>query len=123
MASSKPAWPGAPSSTRRIATVTICAPLAAIASRITEKSLYFPVPTSSRESKARPPMMRWSSRSYGVTVLPSLPHGDDLDDVFRVERRVRDPARVVDVVAPHDGDDAAVDLELIEQLVQREPGA
>jgi hypothetical protein len=39
-----------PMFTRRIATVTICAPLASIASRVCAKSLYLPVPTSRREA-------------------------------------------------------------------------
>jgi hypothetical protein len=34
---------------RRIATVTIAAPLASIASRVCAKSLYLPVPTSNRD--------------------------------------------------------------------------
>src|SRR6266446_2359155 len=46
---------------RRIATVTICAPEASIAARVCAKSLYLPVPTSSRERYARPAMTSGSS--------------------------------------------------------------
>src|SRR5438876_5621750 len=46
---------------RRIATVTICAPEASIAARVWAKSLYLPVPTSSRERYARPAMTNGSS--------------------------------------------------------------
>src|SRR3989441_2611789 len=46
---------------RRIATVTICAPEASIAARVWAKSLYLPVPTSSRERYARPAMTSGSS--------------------------------------------------------------
>ena len=35
---------------RRMATVTICAPLASTAARVSAKSLYLPVPISNREA-------------------------------------------------------------------------
>ena len=41
---------------RRMATVTIWAPEATTASRVSSKSRYLPVPTSSRERYARPAM-------------------------------------------------------------------
>src|SRR6185503_11448620 len=44
---------------RRIATVTICAPEASIAARVCAKSLYLPVPTSSRDVKDLPAI--WST--------------------------------------------------------------
>jgi len=39
---------------RRIATVTICAPLASTAALVSAKSLYLPVPISSREEYGLP---------------------------------------------------------------------
>ena len=45
----RPMWPFWPMFTRRMATVTISAPLASIASRVSSKSRYLPVPTSRRE--------------------------------------------------------------------------
>jgi hypothetical protein len=41
---------------RRMATVTICAPEASTAARVSAKSLYFPVPMSSRELQLWPAM-------------------------------------------------------------------
>src|SRR6185295_591659 len=55
---------------RRIATVTISAPEASIASRVCAKSLYLPVPTSRREVKLRVPICRMSFISASA-------HGDD----------------------------------------------
>src|SRR5690606_18773278 len=48
---------------RRIATVTICAPLASMAARVSAKSRYLPVPISSREWKLWPPMTSGSAFS------------------------------------------------------------
>jgi hypothetical protein len=42
---------------RRIATVTIPAPEASMAARVSAKSLYLPVPTSKRERYAVPAMV------------------------------------------------------------------
>jgi len=47
--------------TRRTATVTISAPDAATAAAFCSKSLYFPVPTISRERKVRPATVQVSS--------------------------------------------------------------
>jgi hypothetical protein len=54
---------------RRIATVTICAPLASIAARVSAKSLYLPVPTSRRDRYERPPIVRGSRFSLGFMVV------------------------------------------------------
>src|SRR5512137_1299125 len=52
---------------RRIATVTISAPLASTASFVCARSLYLPVPISSRERNSRAPILRVSfiSGSHG----------------------------------------------------------
>ena len=52
-----PTCPAAPISTRRMLTVTISAPLAAIASRMTSKFLYLPVPTMRRDRNTFPPIV------------------------------------------------------------------
>src|SRR5437868_5836979 len=110
-----PTWPGAPISTRRMLTVTISAPLAAIASRITSKSRYLPVPTMRRELNARPPMMSGSPPLEFASVRVScistpLHHGDDFDDVAFGDRRVGHLTGAVDRVAVHHDDFARVDL-------------
>jgi hypothetical protein len=46
---------------RRIATVTICAPLSSTARRVSSKSLYFPVPISRRDEKVRVPIRSGSA--------------------------------------------------------------
>src|SRR6202041_3656232 len=51
--------------TRRTATVTISAPEAEWARRISSKLRYFPVPTIKRELKARPAITSWSA----ITIL------------------------------------------------------
>src|SRR3546814_7383986 len=45
---------------RRMATVTICVPLASSAARVCAKSLYLPVHTSRRDEYSRPAMVRVS---------------------------------------------------------------
>src|SRR5690606_28221246 len=91
--------------TRRTATVTISAPLASIARRVSAKSLYLPVPTISRERNVRPPRVKVSSmwlingrarglfRSVrdadGAWPSPATDELHDLDDVARREPRRR----------------------------------
>src|SRR4051812_41089565 len=99
-------------------TVTICAPLAAIASRMMPKSLYFPVPTMRRESKDLPPITNLSSR-----ISASLRHRHDLDDVLLVQFSVGDPPGAIDLVAVHHHDHPRVRLHLVEQPVKRQPRA
>src|SRR4051812_272236 len=101
-------------------TVTICNPLAAIASRITPKSLYFPVPTIRRELKLFPPMTRESLCMSAVIPSPSLRHRHDFDDVAFRERRVRYLTRAIDLLAVHHDHHALVDFHLVEKPVQRE---
>src|SRR5256885_11123674 len=92
-----PVCPGAPISTRRMLTVTISAPLAAIASRIVAKSLYFPVPTMRRDVNVFPPMTSWSV----ITSLPTLRHRHDFDDVVGPKARIGNLPGTVDFVAVH----------------------
>src|SRR5712672_4722079 len=71
---------------RRIATVTISAPLASTARRVSSKSLYLPVPISSRERYARPAMRRGSaicpaSRVGAFIALAPADRDDDLERV------------------------------------------
>src|SRR3954468_1991637 len=95
-------------------TVTICEPLAAIASRITPKSLYLPVPTIRRELKLFPPMTRESLSMSAVIPSPSLRHRHDFDDIALRERRVRYLTRAIDLFPMHHYDHALVDLHLVE---------
>src|SRR3989338_9190071 len=66
---------------RRIATVTISAPEASMAARACAKSLYLPVPTSSREWK-----VRQAIRSGSFISAPAHGH-DDLQPVAVGDRR------------------------------------
>src|SRR5277367_5943678 len=65
---------------RRIATVTICAPLATTAARVSAKSLYLPVPTSRRDEYVFPPMINGSRFSLGF-ILSSADSDDDFKPV------------------------------------------
>src|SRR4051794_39013757 len=96
-------------------TVTICDPLAAIASFMIPKSLYFPVPTMSRESNDFPPMTSLSS-----VISTSLRHRHDFDDVLFRQRRVGNLPGAMDVVAMHDDDHSLVRLHFREQAMQRQ---
>src|SRR3954447_22007187 len=97
-------------------TVTICDPLAAIASFMTPKSLYLPVPTMSRESNDFPPMTSLSS-----VISTSLRHRHDFDDVLFVQRRVGNLPGAIDVVTMHHHDHALIRVHVGEQAMQSEP--
>src|SRR5215831_6652021 len=77
--------------TRRTATVTISAPDASIACRVSAKERYFPVPTMRREPYSRP------ARTNASVISAASHEMDDLDRVAVAER-----GRGV-VVARHDG--------------------
>src|SRR5437763_6700019 len=70
---------------RRIATVTISAPLASMARRVSSKSLYFPVPIRRRERNLRPATTNTSSadefsrREAGTDISTSSYRHDDLE--------------------------------------------
>src|SRR5450631_199255 len=103
---------------RRIATVTICAPLASIAARVSVKSRYLPVPTSSRESYALPAM---TSLSFAMP-LPSSHGHHDLDAIAVREVRVAEAAARNDLSVPLDGQAPARQLHLVEKLGEGERG-
>src|SRR5439155_26381832 len=69
--------------TRRTATVTISAPDASIARRVSAKDAYLPVPTISRERYSRP------ASTKGSFMSPSPDEMDDLDPVALAERGER----------------------------------
>src|SRR6478736_3736169 len=76
---------------RRIATVTISAPLASIARRVSSKSRYLPVPTSNRERYALPATMSESAPAFAtMSAAPDRDH--DLDAVAVGERLGPEPA-------------------------------
>src|SRR6266581_11541 len=79
---------------RRIATVTISAPLASTARRVSSKSRYFPVPIRRRERYARPAMSKGSAicsaRRLGAFIALAPADGrDDLERIALGEPRVR----------------------------------
>ena len=75
---------------RRIATVTIAAPLAACAARMTSIEGYFPVPTISRESNSYLPIFSVSLLTYS---LASCNGFDDFDAVALAQPCVSYSAR------------------------------
>src|SRR5512143_2411715 len=96
---------------RRMATVTISAPEASIAARVCSKSLYLPVPTRSRDRKARPAMTRRSSCasarfSLGAFIRRSASAygADNFDAVSGGESRVAVAAPGHDLAVSLDGD-------------------
>src|SRR3954468_24838231 len=96
--------------TRRTATVTICAPEASTAAAFCAKSLYLPVPTISRDEKARPATCQVSSISAPAH------EGDDLIigavlDLDGGERRARH-----DLEVALDGDATRLETQLQRQL-------
>src|SRR5512140_2875696 len=109
---------------RRIATVTICAPLASMARRVSSKSRYLPVPTRSRERYCRPAMTSASSTaifSGAFTLAPS--HRDDhLDPVAVRDPGLAEPAARHDLAVPLDREPPPGEGERVDQLVEGERG-
>src|SRR5215831_1869656 len=108
---------------RRMATVTISAPEASIAARVSPKSLYLPVPTRSRERYARPAMTSGSSRPTrcgSVTVFmrtsAATHRGDDLDPVAGGEPRVALTALRHDLAVTLDRDALPLQRELAHEI-------
>src|SRR5438132_2587817 len=81
MKSSRFSLPGAVMFTRRTATVTISAPEASIARRVSAKDAYLPVPTISRERYSRPASRKGSFMSAAPDEM------DDLDPVTVAQHR------------------------------------
>src|SRR5688572_25953002 len=102
--------------TRRTATVTMSAPEASCACRMTAWDGYLPVPTMSRERKVRPAM------TNGVSMMLALAAADGVDDLHaialpdhrRLERAAPDDLEVV-----LDGHAPGVDVEPGEQVQHR----
>src|SRR5437867_1612377 len=107
---------------RRIATVTISAPEASMAARVSEKSLYFPVPTKRRERNTRPAMTNGSScvkvrLSLGAFIwLAATDGSDDLDFVAGPNRCRSVAALGYDLAIPLDSDALALKRELANQV-------
>src|SRR5438132_4661725 len=80
MKSSRFSRPGSVMFTRRTATVTISAPEASIARRVSAKDAYLPVPTIRRERYSRPASRKGSFISSAPDEM------DDLDPVALAER-------------------------------------
>src|SRR6185436_11492405 len=97
-------------STRRSATVTISAPEAARASRVSSLDTYFPVPTMMRERKVRLPRVQVSiisdiSSVLGVSGISATSYkGDDLEAVAGGEHGGRVLCPRHDLAVALDGD-------------------
>src|SRR5690242_4140670 len=105
--------------TRRTATVTMSAPDASCARRITVKDEYFPVPTMSRDRNSRPAITRVSS----IVGSRALSATDEVHDLHLIP--VANLGRVVlcaldDVEIMFHGDAARVDAEMLEQRAERQ---
>src|SRR5213082_1814189 len=106
---------------RRIATVTISAPLASTARRVSSKSLYLPVPISKRERYACPAMRSGSaicsaSRVGAFIALASADRDDDLQRVAVGKSRRGVAAARHDLAVSLDGHPFPRELERVEEL-------
>src|SRR5258706_16144351 len=106
---------------RRIATVTISAPEASIARRVSSKSGYLPVPPSRREPYALPATTSASfvTRVSGAFTLASADRDHDLDAVALREALVGKAAARHDLAVALDRQALAGELELVEELRDR----
>src|SRR5437868_5605226 len=101
--------------TRRTATVTISAPEASIARRVSSKSLYLPVPTMSRERYSRPA----STNGSFCWVMGASPATDELHDLDLIALADRPRAvlrRRQDVAVELDRDPSSAERELREKV-------
>src|SRR5205809_7076508 len=106
---------------RRIATVTISAPLASTARRVSSKSLYLPVPISRRERYACPAMRSgsviWSASRVGAFIaLASADGHDDFERVALGKPRRGVTAARHDLAVLFDGHPFPRELERVEEL-------
>src|SRR5690349_20297787 len=107
---------------RRMATVTICAPLASMARRVSSWSLYLPVPTSRRDAYARPAMVSGLSFSFsGAFTSTSTDGVHDLEPVAVGQQRGGPGAARHDGPIQLDRDAPVAELEFLDQARQREP--
>src|ERR1051326_5935881 len=100
--------------TRRTATVTISAPDASTARRVSSKSLYLPVPTISRERYSRPASTNGSF--WAVNASPAADELDDLDLIAVADRARRVVLGRNDVAVHLDGDPPPGERQLREQV-------
>src|SRR5258706_5463638 len=109
---------------RRIATVTICAPLASIARRVSSKSRYLPVPTSRREEYVLPATTSasWAATLSGAFTLASSDRDHDLDAVARGKALVLEATARHDLAVALDRETPPGERELVEQLGEGERG-
>src|SRR5260370_23552119 len=126
-ASSKLGCPGF-SSIRRSATVTISAPDAASARRVSSSSLYFPVPTISRERQLLPARIKGSSTpnmvapvAAGVAWSATADERDYLDMVAVRQLRLGPGAARNDVLIAFDRHLRGLDSEVKKQRGHRAP--
>src|SRR6267143_3422298 len=108
--------PSACRSSRRTATVTICAPDAAMAFCMVGKSLYLPVPTTSREVNRCSP-----SENSSDMPLSSAHEGDDLQHVSGGELLLRVPRTLHHRPVPLHGHALGADAEMPQQAGHGEP--
>src|SRR5687768_9331669 len=105
---------------RRIATVTIWAPEASIARRVSSKSRYFPVPTSRRDAYDLPATTSGSLVMLDGASRPrtlASPHRDhDLDPVTLDQELVGEAAARHDLSVALDSEALAGELERLEDL-------
>src|SRR5258708_1293237 len=100
---------------RRMATVTICAPLASMARRVSSKSRYLPVPTSRRERYALPAT---TSESAPMSATPDRDH--DFDAIAVGERLGAEAAARHDLAVALDREPPPGEGELVDQLGEGE---
>src|SRR5262245_15911289 len=101
--------------TRRTATVTISAPDASMAARVSAKSRYLPVPTIRRERYALPPSCRRSS----ATPSASADELHDFDHVALAQSAALVVVARQDVEVDLDRDAARAQSKLADQLRDR----
>src|SRR5258705_12127508 len=113
--------------TRRTATVTISAPLSSTAARVSAKSLYFPVPTISRDLNDLPPRSNEVSLSFASCILVpanlvSSPADevDYLDVVTRLDHGPRVAGLGDNLAINFDRDAALAHIQALEQRNESE---
>src|SRR5258705_7351006 len=109
---------------RRIATVTIWAPLASMARRVSSKSRYLPVPTKRREAYVFPATTSASCATAlsAAFTLASSHRDDHLDAVAVGEALVAEAAARHDLAVALDRQPATGERELVQQLGEGERG-
>src|SRR5262249_34780153 len=112
-------FPGSVMFTRRTATVTISAPDASTARRVSSNDRYLPVPTMSRERYSRPASVKVSLVSIASPASHEVDHLDRVPVVK--DRRAVLGARHDGAVHLH-GDPARAEAERGDEIGDRRPG-